>query len=228
MTSVEFIAKTRALLKQEREAEILESHVVQSSRSVKELEQRGVCLTKLRLYGERTGLYGRHILAFEPWKKVHDPTAQLPANTISCGDIVGIHSGVGVDSGREQLASGVVTRCTGAAVEVAVEAQEHLTPIGGEDRVRLTKLANDVTHRRLMRYGASTLSTLLLSRSYIYAKDTSTRKIRTQTHTSNRIHTFISPTDRHAQSRRLLPTDTHPYFNYLKKLIMPLKGETFI
>ena len=49
--------------------------------SAKELQQRGVCLLKLRVSSQRTGLYGRTVLAFETYW----PGNELPAHNFTPG-----------------------------------------------------------------------------------------------------------------------------------------------
>ena len=54
----------------------LQEHV-----SAKELQQRGVCLLKLRVSSQRTGLYGRTVLTLEPYW----PSSELPAHNFTPG-----------------------------------------------------------------------------------------------------------------------------------------------
>lgn len=55
----------------------------QESLSLKELQNRGVCLLKLQVASQRTGLYGRLLVTFEPRKCT--PAAALPSNSFTPG-----------------------------------------------------------------------------------------------------------------------------------------------
>ncbi|NWI59118.1 SMBP2 protein, partial [Calyptomena viridis] len=119
----------------------------QESVSLKELQRRGVCLLKLQVTSQRTGLYGRLLVTFQPRK--WDSDTELPSNRFGPGDIVGLYDSAGQS---DLLASGIVTRVTSKAVTLAMEE-----PRDGElglDHGRtfhLLKLANDVTYNRLKR-----------------------------------------------------------------------------
>lgn len=56
------------LLREEREAELAERRAWQENVSLKELQRRGVCLLKLQAANQRTGLYGRLLVTFQPRK----------------------------------------------------------------------------------------------------------------------------------------------------------------
>ncbi|NWR49136.1 SMBP2 protein, partial [Regulus satrapa] len=119
----------------------------QESISLKELQRRGICLLKLQVTSQRTGLYGRLLLTFQPRK--WDLDTELPSNSFGPGDIVGLYESAGQGN---PLCTGVVTRVTPRAVMVALEE-----PWDGEQAVdhkrsfHLLKLANDVTYNRLKR-----------------------------------------------------------------------------
>uniref|UniRef100_A0A672TNH8 Helicase SMUBP-2/HCS1 1B domain-containing protein n=1 Tax=Strigops habroptila TaxID=2489341 RepID=A0A672TNH8_STRHB len=72
------------LLREEREAELAQSRAWQESVPLKELQRRGVCLLKLHAASQRTGLYGRLLVTFQPRK--HDPDAELPSNSFGPGE----------------------------------------------------------------------------------------------------------------------------------------------
>ncbi|NWR35063.1 SMBP2 protein, partial [Tachuris rubrigastra] len=119
----------------------------QESVSLKELQRRGVCLLKLQVTSQRTGLYGRLLVTFQPRK--WDSDSELPSNSFGPGDIVGLYDSAGQG---DPVATGVVTRVTSKAVTVALEeprdgelGQDH------ERSFRLLKLANDITYNRLKR-----------------------------------------------------------------------------
>lgn len=55
----------------------------QENVSVKKLQQRGVCLVKLQVASQRTGLYGRLLVSLEPRK--YEASATLPSNNFGPG-----------------------------------------------------------------------------------------------------------------------------------------------
>ncbi|XP_027552125.1 DNA-binding protein SMUBP-2 [Neopelma chrysocephalum] len=135
------------LLREEREAELAESRAWQESVSLKELQRRGVCLLKLQVTSQRTGLYGRLLVTFQPRK--WDSDSELPSNSFGPGDIVGLYDSAGQG---DPVATGVVTRVTSKAVTVALEeSRDGELGLDHEHSFRLLKLANDVTYNRLKR-----------------------------------------------------------------------------
>uniref|UniRef100_A0A8C9UCQ2 DNA-binding protein SMUBP-2 n=1 Tax=Serinus canaria TaxID=9135 RepID=A0A8C9UCQ2_SERCA len=115
--------------------------------SLKELQRRGVCLLKLQVSSQRTGLYGRLLVTFQPRKR--DSDTELPSNSFGPGDIVGLYESAGQG---DPLCTGVVTRVTPKAVTVALEeARDGDLAVDHERSFRLLKLANDVTYNRLKR-----------------------------------------------------------------------------
>uniref|UniRef100_A0A803V9Y9 DNA helicase n=1 Tax=Ficedula albicollis TaxID=59894 RepID=A0A803V9Y9_FICAL len=135
------------LLRDEREAELAQSRAWQESVSLKELQRRGVCLLKLQVSSQRTGLYGRLLVTFQPRK--WDSDTELPSNSFGPGDIVGLYESAGQG---DPLCTGVVTRVTPKAVTVALEEpRDGELALDHERSFRLLKLANDVTYNRLKR-----------------------------------------------------------------------------
>ncbi|NXD28159.1 SMBP2 protein, partial [Spelaeornis formosus] len=119
----------------------------QESVSLKELQRRGVCLLKLQVTSQRTGLYGRLLVTFQPRK--WDSDTELPSNSFGPGDIVGLYESAGQG---DPLCTGVVTRVTPKAVTVALEeSRDGGLALDHEHSFRLLKLANDVTYNRLKR-----------------------------------------------------------------------------
>ncbi|NXN25212.1 SMBP2 protein, partial [Nycticryphes semicollaris] len=119
----------------------------QESVSLKELQRRGVCLLKLQAASQRTGLYGRLLVTFQPRK--YDSDTELPSNSFGPGDIVGLYDSTGQG---EPLSTGVVTRVTSKAVTVAFEeSRDGMLSVDRESSYRLLKLANDITYNRLKR-----------------------------------------------------------------------------
>ncbi|XP_072826586.1 DNA-binding protein SMUBP-2 isoform X2 [Vicugna pacos] len=137
-----FVTKHLDLLELERDAEVEERRSWQENVSLKELQSRGVCLLKLQVSSQRTGLYGRLLVAFEPRKCAS--AAVLPSNGFTSGDIVGLYD----ESG--QLATGILTRITPKLVTVAFDESHDLQlSLDRENSYRLLKLANDITYKRL-------------------------------------------------------------------------------
>ncbi|KAM9606877.1 DNA-binding protein SMUBP-2 isoform 3-T3 [Morphnus guianensis] len=133
------------LLREEREAEVAESRAWQESISLKELQRRGICLLKLQAANQRTGLYGRLLVTFQPRK--YDSDAELPYNSFGPGDIVGLYDSAGQG---DPLSTGIVTRVTSKAVTVAFEeSRDGMLSLDRDSSYRLLKLANDVTYNRL-------------------------------------------------------------------------------
>uniref|UniRef100_A0A8C8Y180 DNA-binding protein SMUBP-2 n=1 Tax=Panthera leo TaxID=9689 RepID=A0A8C8Y180_PANLE len=100
------------------------------------------CLLKLQVSSQRTGLYGRLLVTFEP-RRCASATA-LPSNSFTSGDIVGLY-----DEGG-QLATGILTRIMQRSVTVAFdESHDFQLSLDRERAYRLLKLANDVTYKRL-------------------------------------------------------------------------------
>ncbi|XP_027625195.1 DNA-binding protein SMUBP-2 [Tupaia chinensis] len=140
-----FVTKQLDLLELERDAEVEERRSWQENISLKELQSRGVCLLKLQVSSQRTGLWGRLLVTFEPRRC--GSAAALPSNSFSSGDIVGLYDAA--NEGK-QLATGILTRITQKSVTVAFdESHDFQLNLGQENSYRLLKLANDVTYKRL-------------------------------------------------------------------------------
>ncbi|KAL1787993.1 DNA-binding protein SMUBP-2 [Sigmodon hispidus] len=139
-----FVAQQLQLLELERDAEVEERRSWQEHSSLKELQSRGVCLLKLQVSSQCTGLYGQRLVTFEPRKL--GPVVVLPSNTFTSGDIVGLYEA----NESSQLATGVLTRITQKSVTVAFdESHDFQLNLDRESTYRLLKLANDVTYKRL-------------------------------------------------------------------------------
>ncbi|XP_045433467.1 DNA-binding protein SMUBP-2 isoform X2 [Pipistrellus kuhlii] len=137
-----FVAKQLDLLELERDAEVEERRSWQENVSLKELQRLGVCLLKLQVSSQRTGLYGQLLVTFEPRRSAS--AGVLPSNSFSSGDIVGLN-----DEGG-QLATGVLTRITQKSVTVAFDQScDFQLSLDQQNSYRLLKLANDVTYKRL-------------------------------------------------------------------------------
>ncbi|CAH6793436.1 Ighmbp2 [Phodopus roborovskii] len=139
-----FVAHQLELLELERNAEVEERRSWQEHSSLKELQSQGVCLLKLQVSSQCTGLYGQWLVTFEPRK--FGPVVVLPSNSFTSGDIVGLYDA----NESSQLATGVLTRITQKSVSVAFdESHDFQLNLDRENTYRLLKLANDVTYKRL-------------------------------------------------------------------------------
>ncbi|XP_077316913.1 DNA-binding protein SMUBP-2 isoform X2 [Lithobates pipiens] len=141
----EFIKTHLELLKEEREAEIEEARTWQENISLKELQRKGVCLLKLQVANQKTGLYGRLLVTFTPRK--YDAEAVLPSNCFGSGDIVGVYES---SSPSEPLATGIVSGVTQKVINIAFdESHSDALNLSSDNTYRLLKLANDVTYKRI-------------------------------------------------------------------------------
>ncbi|KAF6738848.1 DNA-binding protein SMUBP-2 [Oryzias melastigma] len=96
-----FVSKTLELLQDEREAEIQETRTWQENSSLKDLQSKGICLLKLQIGSQFTGLYGRTVLVLEPRKYLG--FSSLPSNTFGPDEVQFFNSNLD-DSQREAVA----------------------------------------------------------------------------------------------------------------------------
>ncbi|KAF5907620.1 DNA-binding protein SMUBP-2, partial [Clarias magur] len=141
-----FVSRTLELLQEEREAEIEETRAWQKNLSLKALQQKGVCLLKIQIGSQRTGMHGRLLVTFEP-RKSTGPSG-LPSHSFGPGDIVGLYESEGC-SQSNQLSSGVVTRVTQTTITVAFDETHDGLNLESDALYNIMKLANDVTYKRL-------------------------------------------------------------------------------
>uniref|UniRef100_A0A4W6DX85 Immunoglobulin mu DNA binding protein 2 n=1 Tax=Lates calcarifer TaxID=8187 RepID=A0A4W6DX85_LATCA len=118
MAIEQFVSKTLELLQEEREAEIEETRIWQENTSLKGLQNKGVCLLKLQIGSQSTGLYGRTVVVLEPRK--HLGFSALPSNSFGPGDIVGLYD-TGGCTAASQIGTGIVTRVSQTSVSVAFD-----------------------------------------------------------------------------------------------------------
>ncbi|XP_077425326.1 DNA-binding protein SMUBP-2 [Vanacampus margaritifer] len=148
MAVEKFVSKTLELLQEEREAEIEETRVWQENVSLKELQNKGVCLLKLHIGNQSTGLYGRTVVVLEPRKYLG--FSSLPSNSFGPGDIVGLYDSGGC-SAASQISTGIVTRVSQTSISVAFDDSKDGLSFDTEALYSLLKLANDVTYKRMKR-----------------------------------------------------------------------------
>lgn len=116
----EWVANSRDLLQQERDAEICEAANLRTEVSASVLEELGTCLRKVYIGEVETGLYGRTLVTLTRWPTIrNDGTDSLPANKFSSGDLVGISKG---ESGTtEPDATGVVTKAHDTSIQIVLD-----------------------------------------------------------------------------------------------------------
>ncbi|CAC5358318.1 IGHMBP2 [Mytilus coruscus] len=139
-----FIETHLKLLDLERETEIEETRILTEKLPPKELQRRGVCLLKLRISGRKTGLYGRTILSFEASGGIKE----FPSHNITSGDIVGLCQSSS-DQQTDSAGSGIITRVSQTEINVAFDESQDLFSLDDDALYKLTKLANDVTYKRI-------------------------------------------------------------------------------
>src|SRR5262245_1514527 len=135
-----FVELHLRLVELEREAEVEEVSGLQSTLSPVDLEARGVSLLRLRIADERSGLGGRTLLGLE-----RTTGGDLPAHRFQPGDIVLLKAMKGGPP-SESSPTGVVYRLNSRRVTVALD-DEPEDPL--EEPLRLDRVANDITYRRL-------------------------------------------------------------------------------
>ncbi|XP_061773270.1 DNA-binding protein SMUBP-2 [Nerophis ophidion] len=148
MAVEQFVSKTLDLLQEEREVEIEETRVWQENISLKDLQNKGVCLLKLQIGSQSTGLYGRTVVVLEPRK--HLGFSSLPSNNFGPGDIVGLYDAGGC-SATSQISTGIVTRVSQVSISVAFDDSKDGVRFDKDALYSLLKLANDVTYKRMKR-----------------------------------------------------------------------------
>ena len=143
-----FVALQSELLGLEREAELEQAEQLVANINDKDLEKRGIGLTKLSIGGKTVGLFGKTVLHLVKWRG----GVELPANNLSTGDIVGLSPSSGAAASTEQqIASGIITKIGPESVSVAFEETLESMDLDEDQLLKIVKLANDVTYRRLKR-----------------------------------------------------------------------------
>ncbi|XP_035520412.1 DNA-binding protein SMUBP-2 [Morone saxatilis] len=146
MAVEQFVLKTLELLQEEREAEIEETRIWQENVSLKDLQNKGVCLLKLQIGSQSTGLYGRTVVILEPRK--HLGFSTLPSNNFGPGDIVGLYD-TGGCTAASQIGTGIVTRVSQVSISVASDDSKDGLSFDTDALYNVLKLANDVTYKRM-------------------------------------------------------------------------------
>ncbi|KAK9834338.1 hypothetical protein WJX81_008466 [Elliptochloris bilobata] len=140
-----FVARTLPLIEMEREAEVVQALESSAAARPEAAAASGRTLLNLRVRDAEGGLLGRTLLTLVSNKGGGSIVAPLPAHRLSTHDLVALRpaKGGGADA---PLASGVVYRVREDSLTVALEE----APDEAIDQpLRLDKLANEVTYRRL-------------------------------------------------------------------------------
>ncbi|KAF6264977.1 P-loop containing nucleoside triphosphate hydrolase protein [Scenedesmus sp. NREL 46B-D3] len=141
-----FVSQMSKLLDMEREAEVAAAQEAATQCSTAAAQARGRTLLNLRVSEAEGGLLGRTLLTLVPNKGFRTtPAVPLPAHKFSPHDVVALKaSSAGL--GGPPLCTGLVCRVRDAALVVAVDDPPEE---GLEQPLRLEKLANEVTYKRL-------------------------------------------------------------------------------
>ena len=147
--------KLSELLDLEHGVELEESQQILSQFNVKQLENRGICIRKLCITGQRCGFYGRTVYKLETNKHLNTLSTQNGANNnnkkvfssiFSVGDIVSIFTSIAPAEN-----SGVVTHINPLSITVAFDQPPFTDQSFDETNISLVKMNSDVTYKRLKR-----------------------------------------------------------------------------
>ncbi|EEH53335.1 uncharacterized protein MICPUCDRAFT_29100 [Micromonas pusilla CCMP1545] len=130
----------------ERDAEVEQSEGALREMSPATAAKRGRALLGLKIVDARGGLLGKTVLTFESSKRPTAAAPPLPPHKFTPHDVVCVRPSKGVGGG-EPIAAGVVYRVKDTAIEVAVDDAPDSD--GVDQAVRLEKLSNETTHKRL-------------------------------------------------------------------------------
>lgn len=163
LTLEAYIDHARKLLTLEREAEVEAALTSLFGATEDENAAAGVSLSRLTVTDTSSGLFGRTLLTLS------DPMGRaLPAHSFTVGDIGGLRAPGKMGVKAEDVASGgnlraqydatgVITKVTETSLTVALDDSDDSTAASAAgrasaalgDKVRLDKLADDVTFKRL-------------------------------------------------------------------------------
>lgn len=163
LTLDSYIDHARKLLALERDAEVEAALASLFGSSEEENAAAGVSLARLSVTDTTSGLFGRTLLTLS------DPLGRaLPAHSFTVGDIGGLRAPGTMGVKAEDVASGgnlraqyeatgVITKVTESSLTIALDDSDDSTATGAAgrsvtalgDKVRLDKLADDVTFKRL-------------------------------------------------------------------------------
>ncbi|KAG8097542.1 hypothetical protein GUJ93_ZPchr0013g34843 [Zizania palustris] len=132
----EFVSSMAPLIDLEKAAEIS----AESATSSKSLERRGCIMSNLKCTDAQTGLMGKTLLEFQPNKG-----DVLPPHKFGTHDVVALKPNK-ADVASSALGQGVVYRLKDSSITVAFD---DIPEDGLNSPLRLEKLANEVTYRRM-------------------------------------------------------------------------------
>lgn len=136
----QFVSTMAPLIDLEKEAEISASITSGSSRTVETAQKRGSTILNLKCVDVQTGLLGKSLLEFQSTKG-----DVLPPHKFGTHDVVVLKPNK-ADTGSPSLGQGVVYRLKDSSITVAFD---DIPEDGLNSPLRLEKLANEVTYRRM-------------------------------------------------------------------------------
>ncbi|GLT96075.1 hypothetical protein SLE2022_137240 [Rubroshorea leprosula] len=140
VTLQQFISNMTPLIDLEKEAEISASISSGASGNLDSAQKRGSTILNLKCVDVQTGLMGKTLLEFQSTKG-----DVLPAHKFGTHDVVVLKLNK-ADSGSPALGQGVVFRLKDSSITVAFD---DIPEEGLSSPLRLEKLANEVTYRRM-------------------------------------------------------------------------------
>ncbi|KAK4681737.1 hypothetical protein QC764_110050 [Podospora pseudoanserina] len=152
-----FASTQISLLAAELQAEVDETSMLVSLHSPTALQRAGVALTNLAVLSQRTGLGGKTVVEVGP-DGAFSCSGDLPEHGIRSGDIVLLAEQPAASGKKREVkelerkgVKGVVTRVGRQGLGVAVEedGEGEGVVVGGDRRVWIVKLADEVTWKRM-------------------------------------------------------------------------------
>ncbi|KAK4673234.1 hypothetical protein QC763_110050 [Podospora pseudopauciseta] len=152
-----FASTQISLLAAELQAEVDETSMLVSLHSPTALQRAGVALTNLAVLSQRTGLGGKTVVEVGP-DGAFSCSGDLPEHGIRSGDIVLLAEQPAASGKKREVkelerkgVKGVVTRVGRQGLGVAVEedGEGEGEVVGGDRRVWIVKLADEVTWKRM-------------------------------------------------------------------------------
>ncbi|KAK4659423.1 hypothetical protein QC762_110050 [Podospora pseudocomata] len=150
-----FASTQISLLAAELQAEVDETSMLVSLHSPTALQRAGVALTNLAVLSQRTGLGGKTVVEVGP-DGAFSCSGDLPEHGIRSGDIVLLAEQPAASGKKREVkelerkgVKGVVTRVGRQGLGVAVEEDGEGEVVGGDRRVWIVKLADEVTWKRM-------------------------------------------------------------------------------
>ncbi|KAG7558596.1 P-loop containing nucleoside triphosphate hydrolase [Arabidopsis thaliana x Arabidopsis arenosa] len=135
-----FVSTMAPLIDMEKEAEISMSLSTGASRNIETAQKKGTTILNLKCVDVQTGLMGKSLVEFQSNKG-----DVLPAHKFGNHDVVVLKLNKS-DLGSSPLAQGVVYRLKDSSITVVFD---EIPEEGLNTSLRLEKLANEVTYRRM-------------------------------------------------------------------------------